>query len=133
MLGPMLAITIWLINPRKIPTRPPGWSGRTNHSPGRNLTRLGRALVSSPACFSVLKYNTIYIYIIQNLYVCVCLSVTYRRPNGWTNHDQIWHVYAERSGIGSYIKNLSHVTFWTIRHVWSGRVGSLGPLFEAGT
>ena len=38
-----LAITIWSINPRRIPTRPPGWSGRTNHSPGRNLTRLGRA------------------------------------------------------------------------------------------
>ena len=24
--------------------------------------------------------------------VCVCVSVKYRRPNGWTDHDQIWHV-----------------------------------------
>ena len=21
------------------------------------------------------------------------MSVKYRRPNGWTDHDQIWHVY----------------------------------------
>ena len=50
-ISAILAITIsysWSINPRKMSTRPPGWSGRTNHSPGRNLTRLGRALVSSP-------------------------------------------------------------------------------------
>ena len=45
----ILAITIWSINPRKMSTRPPDWSGRTNHLPGRNLDRLGRALVSSPA------------------------------------------------------------------------------------
>ena len=65
----------------------------------------------------------IYIYIIQIL--CVCVSVKYRRPNGWTDHDQIWHVYADRPGNGSYQKKWSHV--------WSGRVGSLGPFFEAGT
>ena len=72
----------------------------------------------------VLPYNvSIYIYIIQIL--CVCVSVKYRRPNGWTDHDQIWHVYADRPGDGSYQKKWSHV--------WSGRVGSLGPFFEAGT
>ena len=65
----------------------------------------------------------IYIYIIQIL--CVCVSVKYRRPNGWTDHDQIWHVYADRPGNGSYQNKRSHV--------WSGRVGSLGPFFEAGT
>ena len=32
-IGAILAITIWSINPRKMSTRPPGWSGRTNHSP----------------------------------------------------------------------------------------------------
>ena len=48
----------------------------------------------------------IYIYIIQILCVCVCVyvSVKYRRPNGWTDHDQIWHVYADRPGNGSYQK-----------------------------
>ena len=42
----------------------------------------------------------IYIYIIQIL--CVCLSVKYRRPNCWTDHDHIWHAYADRPGNGSY-------------------------------
>ena len=69
------------------------------------------------------KNGNIYIYIIQIL--CVCVSVKYRRPNGWTDHDQIWHVYADRPGNGSYQKKWSNV--------WSGRVGSLGPFFEAGT
>ena len=45
------------------------------------------------------KY-VIYIYIIQIL--CVCLSVKYRRPNCWTDHDQNWHAYADRPGNGSY-------------------------------
>ena len=37
-----------------------------------------------------------------------------------------WYmVNADRPGNGSYQKKWSHV--------WSGRVGSLGPFFEAGT
>ena len=36
--------------------------------------------------------------------VCVYVFVKYRQPNGWTDHDQIWHVYADISGNGSYIK-----------------------------
>ena len=44
------------------------------------------------------------------MYVCVCVyvSVKYRRPNGWTDHDQIWHVYADRPGNGSYQKKNGH-------------------------
>ena len=40
--------------------------------------------------------------------VCVCarVCVKYRRPNGWTDHDQIWHVYADRSGNGYYLKKM---------------------------
>ena len=34
----------------------------------------------------------------------VCLSVKYRRPNYRTDHDQIWHAYADRPGDGSYQK-----------------------------
>ena len=41
--------------------------------------------------------NQLVIYIIQILCVCVCLSVTYRRPNCWTDHDQIWLVYEQFS------------------------------------
>ena len=41
---------------------------------------------------------------------CVCVrayvSVKYMRPNGWTDHDQIWHAYANISGKGSYVKKL---------------------------
>ena len=52
--------------------------------------------------------RNIYIYIMQILSVCVCvcvcLSVKYRRPNCWTDHDQIWHAYADRPGNGSYQK-----------------------------
>ena len=56
--------------------------------------------------FIILDY-LIYIYIIQILYVCacVCLSVKYRRPNCWTDHDQIWHAYADRPGMA---KNWPH-------------------------
>ena len=46
--------------------------------------------------------SVIYIYIIQ--IVSVCVSVKYRRPNCWTDHDQIWHAYADRPGNGSYQK-----------------------------
>ena len=71
--------------------------------------------------------DIIYIDLYNTNSVCVCVyvSVKYRRPNGWTDHDQIWHVYADRPGNGSYQKKWSHV--------WSGRVGSLGPFFGAGT
>ena len=51
------------------------------------------------------------------------LSVKYRRPNGSTDHAQIWQACADRSGNGSYLNN------WP--HEWPGRVGSLGPSFEA--
>ena len=33
----------------------------------------------------------------------VCLSVKYRRPNRWTDQDQIWHAYADGPGDGSYL------------------------------
>ena len=36
--------------------------------------------------------------------LCVGGSVKYRRPNCWTDHDQIWHAYADRSGDGYYPK-----------------------------
>ena len=38
--------------------------------------------------------------------VRACVRVKYRRPNGWTDHDQIWHVYADRPGNGSYKKKM---------------------------
>ena len=39
--------------------------------------------------------------------VCVrtCVRVNYKRPNGWTVHDQIWHAYVDRSGNGSFHKS----------------------------
>ena len=65
---------------------------------------------------------SIYIYIIQIL--SVCLSVKYRRPNCWTDHDQIWHAYM-RIDLGMVpTKN------WP--HEWPGSVGSLGPISESG-
>ena len=33
----------------------------------------------------------------------VCVSVNYRRPNRWTDQDQIWHAYADGPGDGSYV------------------------------
>ena len=50
----------------------------------------------------IVPYFLLGIYIIQILSVCV--SVKYRRPNCWTDHDQIWHAYADRPGTGSYQK-----------------------------
>ena len=51
-----------------------------------------------------MKY--LYLYNTNSVCVCVCVSVEYRRPNGWTDHDQIWHVYADRPGNGSYQKKM---------------------------
>ena len=49
-------------------------------------------------------------HLLYNIYLynanSVCVSVKYRRPNGWTDHDQIWHVYADRSGNGSYLTKM---------------------------
>ena len=42
----------------------------------------------------------IYLYLYNTNSVCV--SVKYRRPNCWTDHDHIWHAYADRPGNGSY-------------------------------
>ena len=49
-------------------------------------------------------HTYIYIYLYLYLYNTnsVCVSVKYRRPNCWTDHDQIWHAYADRPGNGSY-------------------------------
>ena len=54
--------------------------------------------------YGVCKYLYLYNTNSVCVCVCVCVSVKYRRPNGWTDHDQIWHVYADRSGNGSYLK-----------------------------
>ena len=40
-----------------------------------------------------------HLYLYNKFCVCVCLSVKYRRPNCWTDHDQIWHAYADRPGM----------------------------------
>ena len=52
--------------------------------------------------FMMLKkqFATINLYLYNTNSVCV--SVEYRRPNCWTDHDQIWHAYADRPGNGSY-------------------------------
>ena len=50
--------------------------------------------------------ENLYLYNTNSVCVCVCVSVKYRRPNGWTDHDQIWHVYADRPGNGSYQKKM---------------------------
>ena len=39
--------------------------------------------------------------------MCVGSSVKYRRPNCWTDDDQIWHAYADRSGDGYYLKKVT--------------------------
>ena len=65
--------------------------------------------VCDSLCVIMIIYDVcqiIYIYIIQIMCVCVCVSVKYRRPNGWTDHDQIWHAYADRSENGSYLKKI---------------------------
>ena len=70
-----------------------------------------RACVRACVCVCVYdegRYVDMYIYLyLYNtnsvcLCVCVCVSVKYRRPNCWTDHDQIWHAYADRPGDGSY-------------------------------
>ena len=38
---------------------------------------------------------------------CVRACVKYRRPNGWTDYDHIWHAYADRPGNGSYLNKLA--------------------------
>ena len=37
----------------------------------------------------------------------MCVSVKYRRPNCWTDHDHIWQAYADRPGVGSYQTKLT--------------------------
>ena len=53
-----------------------------------------------------INYVFAHLYLYNTNSVCVCVSVKYRRPNGWTDHDQIWHVYADRPGNGSYQKKM---------------------------
>ena len=39
--------------------------------------------------------------------VCLRACVSYRWPNGWTDHDHIWHAYVDISGNGSNLKMLT--------------------------
>ena len=50
-----------------------------------------------------------------------CACVNYRRPNGWTDHDQMWHAYVDRSGNGSYINKMTPTT--TRVACWGGGGG----------
>ena len=73
---------------------------------------------------------TIYIYIIQILCVCVCVCVCMCLSSiGGQTAGPIMTKF------GTYMRiDLGMVPTkkkWS--HVWSGRVGSLGPFFEAGT
>ena len=60
----------------------------------------------------------------------MCVSVKYRRPNGWNDHDQIWHAYADRSENGSYLKKIDPTTtqgtFWGVYGV--KKVTNLGKI-----
>ena len=60
--------------------------------------------------------------------MCVCVSVEYRRPNCWTDHDQIWHAYADRPG--NTCLGMVPTKYWP--NEWPGIVGSLGPISESG-
>ena len=68
-------------------------------------------------------YIYMYIYIIQILCVCVCLSSIGGQTAGPIMTK--FGTYNMQIDMGSYLKKLSHI--------WSGRVGSLEPFFEAGT
>ena len=76
-----------------------------------------------PELFDIFK-AIIYIYIIQIMCVCMCLSSIAGQTAG-----------PIMTKFGTYMRiDLGMVptkTKWS--HVWSGRVGSLGPFFEAGT
>ena len=37
---------------------------------------------------------------------CKHCLLSIRRPNCWTDHDQIWHAYADRPVDGSYLKKI---------------------------
>ena len=52
-----------------------------------------------------------YIYIIQILCVCVCLSSIGGQTAG-PIMDQIWHAYADRPGNGSYLNKLAPWMAW---------------------
>ena len=65
----------------------------------------------------------------------MCVSVCqagYRRPNCWTDHDQIWQAYADRPGgqTAGPIMTKVPTKYWP--HEWPGSVGSLGPISESG-
>ncbi len=71
-------------------------------------------------------------YVCVCVCVCVraCVRVNYKRPNGWTDHDQIWHAYADRSENGSYLKKIDPTTtqgaFWGVYGV--KKVTNLGKI-----
>ena len=81
---------------------------------------LNKALKTIKERLKVRQYNYLYLY--NTNYVCVlvcvrvrvrvhvrvyvCVSVKYRRLNYGTDHDQIWHACADRSGDGSYLNKI---------------------------
>ena len=72
-----------------------------------------------------LMFSNLYLYNTNSVCVCVCLSSIGGQTAGPIMTKFGTYVHADRPGNGSYQKKWSHV--------WSGRVGSLGPFFGAGT
>ena len=73
-------------------------------------------------------YNITYLYLYNTNSVCVCVCVCLSSIGGQTAGPIM-------TKFGTYMRiDLGMVPTkkkWS--HVWSGRVGSLGPFFEAGT
>ena len=77
------------------------------HSTITYLSNIDSRLSPSYSWVSDFRNRRTHIYRYNTNSVCVCVSVKYRRPNGSTDHDQIWHAYADRSGNGSYLNKLT--------------------------
>ena len=65
-----------------------------------DLTALQIDLSISP--YNIYNTNCVFAFV----RTCVRACVKYRRPNDWTDHDQMARIDADRSGNGSYLNKL---------------------------
>ena len=100
--------------------------GYQQQFPPVSTVHMHRNMCQSTTSMLLMCYADIYLYNTNSVSVNVFVSC--RQPNGWTDHDQIWHACVDRPENGHDSQTTKN---WP--HVWAGKGVITGPISEVDT